>query len=86
VVKSPENTFFMTSSHSKVSALFSMVLQLNVQNGKGGRKVMWIKSSRDFFFLILAICTSILILSVWNEPQKFTCIVIVYLLGMTEAI
>ena len=50
MVKSPENTFFMTSSHSKVSALFSMVLQLNVQNGKGGRKVMWIKSSRDFFF------------------------------------
>lgn len=39
-----------------------------------------------FFFLILAVCTSILILSVWTEPQKFTCIVIVYLLGMTEAI
>jgi len=32
VVKSPENTFFMTNSHSKVSTVFSVVLQLNVQD------------------------------------------------------
>jgi hypothetical protein len=54
IILFPENMVFMTSSHGKVSALFIVVLQLNVQNGKGVRKeaskVMWIKISEIFFF------------------------------------
>jgi hypothetical protein len=60
----------MTSSLSKVSALFNVILQLCVQNGKGGRKE-GIKSSEIFFeFFQYIYC--IMILSVWFEPQKFT--------------